>query len=241
VLFDFLKRRNAEREAKRQAESSLFARNLQERLDRTARERAEKERLDKADKVERARREHRERTKTDRKASELFKRMEEKVREEVESEPEEDTGEILEQAQPWDDYSPQSEEYAFLKGEWISAPNSSHIVAFRYLVFDEQLEIEYKNEKRSGTTFYGYNPVGRSLAMGLLARKSNVWVWDNLRRRGTVFGFKIPYHILPAISSHEPLWHRAGEASRVRHGKIGPEGEPYPGWRPDKDKFPGEA
>jgi DNA topoisomerase IB len=69
---------------------------------------------------------------------------------------------------------------------------SSNVSAFRYQRGENQLYVRYKNGQ-----WYEYDRVSPAEAAGLYnANSKGKWVWDRLRIRGTVFGFKKPYRRL---------------------------------------------
>lgn len=108
---------------------------------------------------------------------------------------------------------------AYLLGEWLPV-TSSNVAAIRYLPEDEALEVEYLNG-----AFYRYDEIPPAMAKDFaLARSPGGWVWDNLRVRGTVYGYQKPYAFISAPSTYQPKWMRDLE-SRLRHGAIGPEGK----------------
>jgi len=109
-----------------------------------------------------------------------------------------------------------------LAGGWQPV-SSSNVVAILYEADDERLLIEYGKAGKP-SSFYAYQPVPLAMAMSLYdAPSKGTWVWDNLRLRGTVFGYKVPYVFLSGPSAARRKWHRTQE-SRARHGRIGPSG-----------------
>lgn len=119
------------------------------------------------------------------------------------------------------------------EGEWHSNFTSSNVAAYHYDLrgqFDnapETLVIEYKDG-----SFYGYSPVSEALARSLFnAGSKGTWVWDNLRVRGTVFGYQVPYFFMASRSRATRLW-MATQASRLQHAAVSPSGEPFKGFHP---------
>lgn len=106
----------------------------------------------------------------------------------------------------------------YLLGEWLPV-TSSNVRAIRYLPEDEALEVEYRNGG-----FYRYEDIPEMMAKDFaLADSPGKWVWDWLRRRGTVFGFQKRYQFISGPSNYEPKWMETLE-KRLLHGKIQPEG-----------------
>jgi hypothetical protein len=125
------------------------------------------------------------------------------------------------------------EERFIYEGEWTSNFTSSNVSAYHY-----DLRGEYDNAPNTlviefhDGSFYSYHPVPESLARSLYnAGSKGTWVWDNLRVRGTVFGFQIPYFFMSGRSRAVRLW-MTTQASRERHAAIGPEGEAVKGYHP---------
>lgn len=78
-------------------------------------------------------------------------------------------------------------------------------------------------------SLYEYEPVPFGLAEDLYRAGSyGKWVWDNLRVRGTVFGYQIPYRLVTG----DRVWHAAGKDSIARHQAIPKSGEPFLGYHP---------
>ena len=66
---------------------------------------------------------------------------------------------------------------------------SSNVKAISYYAPDQLLTVEYKD-----SSVYEYSPVAIEVAEDFITAPSKgKWVWDNLRVRGTVFGYKVPY------------------------------------------------
>jgi hypothetical protein len=76
----------------------------------------------------------------------------------------------------------------------VYSPQSSNVDNYRYIKTDVNgflgiLRIEYKDGSR-----YDYQPVSVNEAQSLYAASSKgKWVWDHLRIRGTIYGYKVPY------------------------------------------------
>jgi|SRR5579859_2523292 len=76
----------------------------------------------------------------------------------------------------------------------IYAPHSSNVDNYRYIRWDPSgflgmLRIQYKDG-----SMYEYQPVSLEEAHSLYAAASKgKWVWDHLRIRGTIYGYKVPY------------------------------------------------
>jgi hypothetical protein len=128
---------------------------------------------------------------------------------------------------------PTSEFEKFISfGEWISV-QSSNVRAISYVKLTAELHIEYHDG-----SFYGYGPVNDEMAADLYrASSKGKWVWDHLRRRGTVFGYQVEYWFLSGpsktrtgnINDYGGLnsvrnW-MGTAASRKAHGSIGPSGK----------------
>jgi hypothetical protein len=127
--------------------------------------------------------------------------------------------------EPYEIASPEND---FLGGKTYDSFTSSNVRWMRYENELEHLYIGYKD----GST-YGYGPVSPDQALrGFHAPSKGTWVWDELRIRGTVFGFKVPYWFMDGPSGKIRRWHEHSELSREIHGKIGKEGEPFPGYHP---------
>lgn len=127
-----------------------------------------------------------------------------------------------------------SPENAFLAGEVLYTPQSSNVHAIQYMNSESILIIGYGGKpKQPGVTWYGYNPIQPEHALEFFRVSSKGGkVWDDLRIRGTVFGYKVDYWIMDGPSTHVPLWHRAGDESISRHGAIPKSGEPFEGYHP---------
>lgn len=122
-----------------------------------------------------------------------------------------------------------SEEEAWAEsGEWLPV-SSSNVAAIAYDAEDERLLIEYKD----GSS-YAYQPVNMPMAIDFYrAGSKGTWVWDHLRERGTVFGYKIPYTHLSGpsqkITGQElRKWLRT-EETRRKHGQIPASGRDFHG------------
>lgn len=124
-----------------------------------------------------------------------------------------------------------TEENRFLAlGERVYV-DSSNVAWIQYLAaFEgtpEHLYVGYKD----GST-YMYSEITPEMAIAFLnAPSKGSWVWNNLRIRGTVFGWQKPYAFLNAAGGHRK-WHEAGESSMARHAAIPKTGEPYRGYHP---------
>lgn len=118
-------------------------------------------------------------------------------------------------------------EWRFLnEDEWVESPESSNVGSFRFLHKSNELEILYKDGSA-----YLYSNISEAEAKSLFhAPSRGGWVWDNLRVRKSVYGFKKPYALISAFGKQRN-WMKTPK-KRLRHGKIGPEGEPYKGWHP---------
>jgi hypothetical protein len=134
-----------------------------------------------------------------------------------------------------------TDEGRFLAGEWETNFSSSNVAAFQWFSPEKypeeanKLTIEFHDG-----SIYQYANVTRTEALSFYyAPSKGTWVWDNLRVRGTVFGWKKPYVLLSGFGiGEERVWHQT-EESRRRHGLIQPEGEPRKGWHPAKHAWPG--
>lgn len=127
-----------------------------------------------------------------------------------------------------------TEENRFLAmGERVYV-DSSNVEWIQYLAaFEgtpEHLYVGYKDGSA-----YMYGEITPEMAIAFLnAPSKGRWVWDNLRLRGTVYGWQKPYAFLNAAGG-ERKWHEAGEESQARHGAIPRSGEPYVGYTPESN------
>ena len=117
---------------------------------------------------------------------------------------------------------------AWLKsGEWLEV-ESTNVKAIRWLADDEALQIEFLNHG-----FYQYQNVNETEARDFaLSPSKGSWVWDNLRLRGTVFGYQKDYTFISGPSDYSPSWmgqdqaiEQRGAAMRQAHGLIPPSGD----------------
>ena len=77
----------------------------------------------------------------------------------------------------------------FYTGEIQAIITSSHVTGMQYIAKKEQLILSFWNGSH-----YQYENIGKSEALSLLYTGSKgSWVWDELRIRGTVKGYKKPY------------------------------------------------
>ncbi len=107
--------------------------------------------------------------------------------------------------------------FLFFK-EWRSV-TSSNVKAIQYDREGHQLTVEYHDG-----SFYQYQDISPSEAKSMAeAGSKGKWVWDNLRVRGTVFGFQKPYVFLSGPSKAKRGWMKTRE-TRKKHGDIGPSG-----------------
>ncbi len=103
-------------------------------------------------------------------------------------------------------------------GDWMSFP-SSNVQEARYLREHQQLFIIYHDGSA-----YQYDQISEDEARSFYVAPSHgKWVWDNLRVRSTIFGYRKPYILLDAASRTARQWMRTRK-SRTRHGKIKPSG-----------------
>lgn len=123
-----------------------------------------------------------------------------------------------------------TEEEAWARsGEWWSGFSSTYCTAIAYDAEDERLMIQYPDG-----SLYAYHPVSKSMALELYrAPSKGEWCWDNLRERGTVFGYKVPYELISGPSQRTlgveaRRWMR-NEETRRKHGNIPPSGRDYLG------------
>lgn len=93
---------------------------------------------------------------------------------------------------------------------WINV-QSSNVFAIQYVIEDKTLNVEYKD-----ASVYEYFPVAMEIAEDFITAPSKgKWVWDHLRVRGTVFGFKVPYRLV----SYPHGYHKVvGKANRRPKG-----------------------
>lgn len=107
---------------------------------------------------------------------------------------------------------------AFLHfGAWLPV-SSSNVDEIRYSPDDSTLQIKFKNGN-----IYQYDDVSVREAENFANSASKGgWVWDELRLRGTVFGFnrRHPYTFLSGVSAGTmPQWFRSPMTRRL-HGKV---------------------
>ena len=107
---------------------------------------------------------------------------------------------------------------AFLHfGEWIQTTHSSNVAEIHYDIDSGALQIRFKNGG-----LYQYEDVSiREAESFARASSRGKWVWDNLRKRGTVFGYNRahPYTFLSGMSDYQPQWMRS-EMVRKLHGRV---------------------
>lgn len=117
-----------------------------------------------------------------------------------------------------------TEEEAWAEGGDWKPVQSSNVASIQFHADDDRLIIEYKDG-----SIYAYHPVPMPMAIDLYrASSKGKWVWDNLRVRGTVFGYQIPYEHLSGPSQRTigrelRKWMRS-EETRRKHGNIPPSG-----------------
>lgn len=101
---------------------------------------------------------------------------------------------------------------------------SSTVSVIQYIMEAELLYVTYKDGSQ-----YEYSPVSPEMAMSFYRAPSyGKWVWNNLRVRGTVFGYQVDYRLV----SGNRVWHAAGADSIARHEAIPKAGEPWAGYHP---------
>ena len=73
------------------------------------------------------------------------------------------------------------------------------------------LRIQYKQQDQRGGKakvpgpVYAYSPISHRQFRSLLrAGRKGSWVWDNLRQRGSVAGFKVPYTLISSRQGYVP-------------------------------------
>ena len=117
-------------------------------------------------------------------------------------------------------------------GEWANATCHGQSAALQYDREAAELFIEFPDG-----SFYGYADISPQEAESIYHAGHDdghlgTKVWDDLRVRGKVYGYQKRYWFLSGPSpAGVRKWMRSAE-SRKRHGDIGPEGEPFPGWTP---------
>lgn len=122
----------------------------------------------------------------------------------------------------------------FLAGHSIySGFKSSNVSAAHYDPEQHYLELGFKN---GGA--YGYHDVTRDEARTFYnASSKGNWVWDNLRVRGTVFGYKKSYAYISGLSAgYEPKYY-ANEKHREEHRRIAPAGHVPYSWMMGKGPY----
>jgi len=96
---------------------------------------------------------------------------------------------------------------------------SSNVASGSYDPTQNYLELGFKSGSR-----YGYHDVSPEEASSLDSASSpGGWVWDNLRQRGTVYGYKKPYAVIAGKSSKLPSYY-GDRQSREWHRRIAPSG-----------------
>lgn len=117
----------------------------------------------------------------------------------------------------------------FLRGEILQTPESSNVSWMQYFYFypngmvQHQLYIGFHDG-----SIYEYSGVNMEEALiAYRAGSKGTFVWDYLRVRGTVFGYKKPYRLV----SGTRLW-QTTEASIARHEAIPESGETFKGYHP---------
>lgn len=124
-----------------------------------------------------------------------------------------------------DEFPEGSIEASVFSGETIGLI-SSNVSWMRYDQAQNQLYLGFID----GTT-YQYSQVLPEEALDLIYSPSHgKWVWDHLRVRGTVFGWRKPYQLFN--NANIRLWYRAGAKSIERWEGVGPAGEAQAGWHP---------
>ena len=89
---------------------------------------------------------------------------------------------------------------------WMFSPHSSNVEAMQYEVAEKRLTVAYNGGNRNGTVgYYQYEDVSEDEAEAAFAAASKgIWVWDNLRVRGTRCEHHKDYVFLAAVSSWHP-------------------------------------
>ena len=112
-------------------------------------------------------------------------------------------------------------------GTWLPV-QSSNVEQIHYDPSDSTLKIKFLNGG-----YYQYDDVSiREAESFANASSKGKWVWDELRKRGTVFGFnrRHPYTFLSGptgvgLGGYTPQWYRSS-GTRSLHGKIPDSGAP---------------
>lgn len=114
----------------------------------------------------------------------------------------------------------------FLHGN-ESSFRSSNVASGNYNLGQKYLELGFNNGGR-----YGYHNVSPVEAMSLYNSPSKgKWVWDNLRRRGTVFGYQKSYTYISGRSDEYQPKYYGSDDHREEHRSIGPGGLTPASWR----------
>lgn len=99
-------------------------------------------------------------------------------------------------------------------GEWLPV-QSSNVAAAQYDGETEQMTVEFKDG-----SLYQYQQISlveaRSFAQ---AGSKGGWVWDQLRMRGTVNGYKKPFVFLSGPSRVSRGWMKTRQ-TRKHHGRL---------------------
>lgn len=111
-------------------------------------------------------------------------------------------------------------------GDLYSGFKSSNVSAAQYDPHEDYLQIGYKNGG-----WYGYHGVSSDEAASFYrsGSKGN-WVWDHLRRRGTVFGYQKAYSFIGGRSQEYQPKYYASDKHREEHRQIGRAGQVPSSW-----------
>lgn len=115
----------------------------------------------------------------------------------------------------------------FMKGRDYADFKSSNVASAKYAKDIGELQLGYKNGGK-----YRYHDVSPNEAKSFYnAGSKGKWVWDKLRVRGTVFGYRKPYEYMADESQgYIPKYH-ASETHRQEHHEIDPSGHTPQSWQ----------
>jgi len=121
-----------------------------------------------------------------------------------------------------------------LTGEWVETPASSNVYAFSYDLDAHRLYVRFKDRAQKGEKqrpnapgpIYAYYNAPLDLFMAMFnAPSKGIWIWDNLRIRGTISGHRYDYSLVGVANGYVP-----------RKATMTPEGESYIGRTVFSDK-----
>lgn len=120
---------------------------------------------------------------------------------------------------------------SFLNGQPVTVV-SSNVSIISYDNENNILYIQFKN----GNTYAYYDINTEEAKEFYLAPSKGTQVWDTLRVRGTIFGYKKEYALVDGISSKPPVY-RERQSWSEEHGQIPPSGEIPQSWLEGKGPY----